>query len=323
MQAELQSENHYGYRPERAGNKIALYFGISFAAHLTLVLLLLFMPDGKESQAFNRFESIDIQLVSLDPRLPRVSSGGDGSGDAPADATDEAQAPVADPADSGPIPVKSGVSRNIEAAESTLALPDELQESEPAVKKSAAKTPPRSGEQRLVTPEALEREEDGRRVADAVKRLETETAEDRGKAAVRRRIEEMAGKTDGDERSPGGGGAVSDSAARGRGGREGGVSPENFTRRQLYQAEVRQTLKRNWTFSEAMAGNTKGLESRVVITIMSDGTVADVWFEKRSGNDYLDDSAYKTVMKSDPLPALPEGMDQYSLMVGFTPSGLK
>lgn len=320
MQPELQSENHYGYRPERVGNKIALYFGISFAAHLTIVLLLLFMPDGKESQAaFNRFESIDIQLVSLDPRLPRVSSGGD----APADGPGDEGVPVADPADSGPIPVKSAVSRNSEAAESTLTLPDELQESKPALKKSPAKTPPRPGEKRLVTPEALERKEHGRRVADAVKRLETETAEGRGKAAVRRRIEEMAGKTDGDERSPGGGGAVSDSAARRRGGREGGISPENFTRRQLYQAEVRQTLKRNWTFSEAMAGNTKGLESRVVITIMSDGKVADVWFEKRSGNDYLDDSVYKTVMKSDPLPSLPEGMNQYSLMVGFTPSGLK
>ena len=71
-----------------------------------------------------------------------------------------------------------------------------------------------------------------------------------------------------------------------------------------------------------MAGDTRGLESRLVIKIMPNGDITDVWFEKRSGNAYLDDSAYKTVMKSNPLPPLPAGYPYYHLVVGFTPSGV-
>jgi len=92
---------------------------------------------------------------------------------------------------------------------------------------------------------------------------------------------------------------------------------------EIYQAEVSVRLKNNWVFSEKLAGDTKGLESRLVIKIMADGKITDVWFEKRSGNTYLDNSAYKTVMRSNPLPPLPEGFAYFHLVLGFTPTGLK
>jgi len=102
-----------------------------------------------------------------------------------------------------------------------------------------------------------------------------------------------------------------------------GGTPGNYTPIQIFQAQVSVLMKNNWVFSEKLAGaETKGLESRLVIKILSDGTITDVWFEKRSGNDYLDNSAYKTVMKSNPLPPLPDNMPFYHLVLGFTPSGL-
>ncbi|MBS3809653.1 MAG: TonB family protein, partial [Desulfobacterales bacterium] len=102
-----------------------------------------------------------------------------------------------------------------------------------------------------------------------------------------------------------------------------GADPEDFAPIEIYQAEVAVAMKRNWAFSREVAGQTEGLETRLVIKILPDGKIADVWFEKRSGNSYLDESAYKTVMKADPLPPLPEGYPHYHLVLGFTPGGLK
>jgi colicin import membrane protein len=58
---------------------------------------------------------------------------------------------------------------------------------------------------------------------------------------------------------------------------------------------------------------------------MPDGEVRDVWFEKKSGNAYFDDSAFKAVKKANPLPQLPKGYLRpfYNLGLIFTPSGLK
>ena len=91
---------------------------------------------------------------------------------------------------------------------------------------------------------------------------------------------------------------------------------------EIYKGEVSAKLKNNWVFSKQLAGETKGLESRLVIKILSDGSIKDIWFEKRSGNAYLDSSAYKTVMKSNPMPPLPEGFTDYHFLLGFTPAGL-
>lgn len=319
MPSELQQGNDYGVKPGRLDKSSAVYFGISFGAHMMLVLLLL-LTGGKEGQGrFDRFESIEVQLVSLQPGPPILSSGEDAGGDVFEEVPSE-EAPPDAPEE---IPLKSGNSRAVEATSAhELIFPEELRASSaPQVKQPASQRPEKSTRHELVMPEDLERQDSGRRVADAVRRLERETAEDRGRASVRRRIDQLAGETGGQDR-PQGTASGSGTASKGQGG-SGGRSSEQYTRIQIYQAEVRQQLTKNWAFSEALAGNTRGLESRVVITIMPDGEIRDVWFEKRSGNAYLDESAYKTVMKSNPLPPLPDGMPQYNLMVGFTPGGLQ
>lgn len=326
MRSELQPEKNYGYRPGGLDRQSILYFGASFAAHMILVMFLLLMPEGKESHGgLYRFESIDVQLVSLNPGLPLISSGGEGSGEAStqavADETSDVQPFAGQEPESAAIPIKSGTSRNVDPSEHTLTLPKELSAPEPAVKAPASQRPSRTQQQKLVLPEDLQRQDSGRRVADTVKRLEQETEEDRGQASVRRRIDQLAGEV-GTQASRGTG-SPSGSGSGGRGGRSGGVSAENYTRIQVYRAEVSHQLRKNWAFSEALAGNTRGLESRIVMRIMPDGEIRDIWFDKRSGNAYLDESAYRTVMKSNPLPPLPEGMPQYNLMVGFTPGGLQ
>lgn len=336
MKPSVRLENDSLFRPEGFGRKSAVYFGISFAAHIVLLVLLVLMPAGQESRSqFDRFESLDVHWVSLSPQLPNLSPGEGGSGGSgdvfPGDLSDgdlsdgaeQAEPFVAEADESHSIPVKSGASRSIDPSSYTLTLPESLSASEPAVKAPTSGGPSDSGQASVVLPEDLERQDGDRRVADAVQRMARETArEDRGDPSVRRRIEEMADETEGRQRQRGTG-RIPDTASRGEGGRPGGISSGAFTRIQIYQSQVTQTLRNNWVFQERFAGDTRGLESRVVMQIMPDGEIRDVWFDKRSGDDYLDESAYKTVMKSDPLPPLPDGLSHYQLLVGFTPGGLQ
>ena len=93
----------------------------------------------------------------------------------------------------------------------------------------------------------------------------------------------------------------------------------------IYYAEVVYNIQRNWAFSEQLAGSEKNLYNEVVIKIQRSGTIEDIWFDRRSGNRYFDDSTYKAILKSSPLPPIPNGISGSSLTLGlrFIPEGLK
>lgn len=91
----------------------------------------------------------------------------------------------------------------------------------------------------------------------------------------------------------------------------------------LYNVELMYRIRQNWAFNERLAKAEQGIQARVLIKILKNGQIRDVWFETRSGNRYLDESALKAVKKSNPLPPLPKGYVTYDLGLQFTPSGLK
>jgi colicin import membrane protein len=93
----------------------------------------------------------------------------------------------------------------------------------------------------------------------------------------------------------------------------------------IYKAEIPYHIEKNWAFSEQLSGGDTDLVAVVVIKIMQNGEIKDIWFEKKSGNSYFDESAFKAVKKSDPLPELPKEYlkPYYNLGLIFTPSGLK
>jgi len=93
----------------------------------------------------------------------------------------------------------------------------------------------------------------------------------------------------------------------------------------IYRAQISYYIEKNWAFSKQLAEGRTDLAAVVVIRIMRNGEIKDVWFEKKSGNTYFDESAHKAVMKSDPLPMLPKGYlhPYYNLGLIFTPSGLR
>ena len=93
----------------------------------------------------------------------------------------------------------------------------------------------------------------------------------------------------------------------------------------IYNAEIWHQIQKNWAFSEEMAQAQEGLESVIIMKIMRDGEIRDIWFEKRSGNAYFDDSVLKAIKKSNPLPPLPDGFlgPFYDVGVRFSPSELR
>jgi colicin import membrane protein len=116
------------------------------------------------------------------------------------------------------------------------------------------------------------------------------------------------------------------SAAPGPGARAGtGSGSRTIEAIKIYQAEIQFRIQKNWAFPQQLAGEGVGQEVVLAIKIMRNGEIEDIWFDKKSGNSHLDESAYKAIVKSNPLPQLPEeyiGSD-YKIGLIFGPKGLK
>ncbi len=93
----------------------------------------------------------------------------------------------------------------------------------------------------------------------------------------------------------------------------------------IYRIEVAFQVNKNWAFVEQLAGGRTDLEVKLAFKIMPSGEIRDIWFDKRSGNRYLDESAKKAVLKSNPVRPHPPGVARPSVIVGlrFTPKGVK
>mgnify|MGYP000302490203 CR=1 FL=1 len=93
----------------------------------------------------------------------------------------------------------------------------------------------------------------------------------------------------------------------------------------LYRLEIAFQIQKNWAFNEQLAGGDRSLVAAIVFKVMPDGEIRDVFFTDRSGNTYLDESAYKAIMKSNPVDSHPGGLVQpYVVMaIRFTPQGIR
>jgi colicin import membrane protein len=162
-------------------------------------------------------------------------------------------------------------------------------------------------------------------VKSAIKEMEKRVEETRPDSLsealdkIKQKVEQTekeTGAAEGEEQAGSGAGPA---------GSPGGGEKRELTQADLYGLELKYLINKNWAFSEQLAGMLKDLETIVVIRILANGEIDDVWFEKKSGNQHLDESAYKAVLKSNPLPAIPPGMNAKDYTIGFvfTPAGLQ
>jgi colicin import membrane protein len=93
----------------------------------------------------------------------------------------------------------------------------------------------------------------------------------------------------------------------------------------IYRIEVAYQIQKNWAFSGQLAGGRTDLVAELAFTITPDGQIRDIWFDKRSGNTYLDESARKAILKSNPVRPHPKGIVRSVITVGlrFTPKGVR
>lgn len=93
----------------------------------------------------------------------------------------------------------------------------------------------------------------------------------------------------------------------------------------IYRIEAARQINANWQYSPPPAEENQRLMASLVFKVMPDGEIRDIYFIDRSGNEYFDDSAYKAVMKTNPLPPHPEGVTQEFISIGlrFTPEGMQ
>ena len=93
----------------------------------------------------------------------------------------------------------------------------------------------------------------------------------------------------------------------------------------LYKIEVAFQVERHWAFSQQMAGDGRVQQASLVFRVLPSGEITDIRFTQKSGNSYLDESAYKAIVKANPVSPHPTEIriPYVTVALRFTPEGLR
>ncbi|MGA8181066.1 MAG: TonB family protein [Desulfobacterales bacterium] len=261
-------------------------FAISFFCHLSLFAILMFAP-GFATSRTSSLAYINVDLVTM----PSENS-------APLPAKTKKDSTVGKKAETPKIPVKETPKPVRESSAATSLKPKKIK---------------RSLKKKTFNPESV--------VKNAISRIKKDVEDsksDQIKKAIAR-LEEQVKKTGPMDLDKEG-------ASKGlRGpGDTGANSKQALELIDIYRIEIAYQIQKNWAFSEQLAGGQTDLEAWVAIKIARNGEIKDIWFDKRSGNDYFDEAAKNAIKKSNPLPPLPNGYMRPYCEAGFhfTSSGL-
>ena len=286
----------HAYAVNGEGFQLYWPFFISLTGHLLLFGLILFKP-GWEPRYATSPSVIDVQMVELSEIA------------APAPTKGAAQVKPAPVVEAQTPPDTTEKAPSVESTESADAKP----EVSIAPKQLKAKTA-------LKYKTFKPREEN---LKKALERLENkvEKTPARPLEDTIKRLKEKVAQT---EKSSQAAGAAID----GKGTSEtGAVSAGGAKEGELidyYSLEVAYQVQKNWAFAEQLAGNGKQLMASIEFKVLPDGKITDIYFTDRSGNPYLDDSAYKAIVKSSPVKPHPQGLRVPFVHMGlrFTPEGV-
>ena len=92
-----------------------------------------------------------------------------------------------------------------------------------------------------------------------------------------------------------------------------------------YRTEVACEILKNWKFKNSSELTKKKFVSTIVIKIMPNGEIKDIFYVKRSGNKLLDDSAYKAIVRTNPTIPFPKSIVAPYIELGlrFGPKEIK
>ncbi len=292
------TRQYHGKQP--ASQSMVLPVGVSFIFHLIIIGALIFMPEIGSGPRF-RSGVVNVSLVSL----PSAGPPAGGPAPAPAKPQPVVKKPPEKPAvkipESKPVPV-------VKKPPKAVSLKPKTQKPKKSLKK---KTLDRS----KIIDSAIDR------IEKKVEKSETDS--------VTSAIEQLKRKVaESEDRAGSGSVGTSTKARTGAVGPAGGSGTGGARVQEsilIYQAEIQYQIQKNWAYSQQLADESTELEAILAIKVLRNGEIEDIWFDKKSGNAYLDDSAYRALVKSNPLPQLPSDYMRpfYKIGLRFGPKGLK
>jgi len=283
-----------------------LYFGISLALHLIFIGSVVFWPASVPKPRFSP-GSLNVSLVSL--------PGPPSPGPAPAAVSKPPAKPVAKPKKK----VKTAPIEDVVAIPPPKTLPVIK-----TPKKTVSLTPK---PQKIKAKKSLKKKtQDRQKMIDHalinVKKKVEKTETDSVSQALDR-LKKKVEQTE-SNRAPGVSTGQTDAGAGG-GGTPGSGGPRRLEVIDIYKIEVAYQVERNWAFSQQLVGEGQTLQVSLVFKVMPNGEITDVRFTENSGNSYLDESAYRAIVKANPVSPHPTGIRAPYVTMGvrFTPEGIR
>jgi colicin import membrane protein len=266
-------------------------FAVSFGAHVILLVLVIYSPQWRSEPAYIP-SVIDVQMVDL---------------------KDVGEAPPSKAAPGAETPPVKAETPKTEPAE--VSIPEPTQ-----AKPEVSVAPKRKKTKTALKYKTFKSEEVKKKALERIKqKIETATPK-----PLQDRFKELREKVAKQGRPAAEGKPADTDAKPGKTGFFTQGSRKELEVIDLYQLEVAYAVQRNWAYANQLGG-AKHEKVSIAFTIMPDGHIEDIFFTDRSGNPYLDDSAYKAIVKSSPVKPFPPGLGRSSIQIGlnFTPEGVQ
>ncbi len=106
------------------------------------------------------------------------------------------------------------------------------------------------------------------------------------------------------------------SSSKAFGPRAPSATAEMSMNMRAYYSTIWFRIKGKWTLPQGILPDDN-IEVVIGTTILRDGAITDLGFERRSGNKYFDESAIRAIKKASPFPPLPEWIKGSSIDVGM------
>jgi colicin import membrane protein len=293
------------------------YFGISLAIHLIFIGSVIFMPESNPRPRLGQ-GAINVSLVSL-PGPPKA---------VPTPAPAPAPVPEPKPAAKTVAVPKKEIKETPKAP--IIKTPPPKPKQVPVLPKPAKPISVAPQKQKTKVKKSLKKKTQNRQkmidqamsgvqkkveksqsdsVRQAIDRLKKKVAQSEAGASGQRPTTKDVQSATGSG-TPGGGGS-------------GGKRALEIT--DLYKIEVAFQVERRWAFSQQVAGDDRALQVSLVFRVLPSGEITDIRFTQKSGNAYLDDSAYRAIVKANPVSPHPEAIRTPYVTVGvrFTPEGMR
>ncbi len=291
------------YTADGERSRLLWPFLISLAGHLLVFGFIIFKANFRPGIDFNP-TAMNVQMVSL-ADLPAAAPPAKGQSNTGAPPEVEKSAPA-------PREVPAKVESTQEKAEAEISIAPTPPKVKTALKYKTFK-PDKVLEKTMQQLEKKMESSSPKPLEDTFKRLREQVA----------RGEQSAG---GDES---GGVEATGNVAQGTGSAPvgpaiGGGGRGELELIDLYRLEIAYQVQKNWAFAEQMAGGGRKMMASIVFKVLPDGSIQDIFFTDRSGNSYLDESAYRAIVKSSPVKPHPAGLRVAYIEMGlrFTPEGV-